>query len=265
LTDARRIGAVAAVPQPFEEALLGMLVWRVTVDGAARPDDVAALAVSVRVEGVGLAMCRLADGDPAIPLFMAAGFRVVEVLLTHQAPLEAAAEVPAGIRVASEADIAACRAIAAASFRFDRFHADPAIDDSAADAQKAQWIENAVRGRADTVLVAETDGAVSGFNACHLRGETAVIDLIAVHPEAQGRGIGHTLVAGAFAHYAGRARVLQVGTQEDNRASRRLYERFGFAPVTRQVTLHWTPGAEKVASPSAAGAVADRPAERPSR
>ena len=240
MTDARRFGALSALPQPFEQAQLGFPAWRATADGTPGADAVAALVAAARADGVGLVTCRLPEGDSAVSVFAAAGFYPVEVLLTFEALLPAATPMPAGIRAACEADISACRAIAAVSFRSDRFHADPAIDDSAADRLKAQWIENAVRGRADTVLVAETDGAVDGFNACLLSGETAVIDLIAVHPDAQGRGIGKALVAGALAAYAGRARTLRVGTQEDNLASRQLYARFGMSVAGRQVTLHWT-------------------------
>jgi len=237
-----RAGAVAVARQPFEEALLERPVWRVSIDGAVQSEDVAALAVSLRLDGIGLAMCRLPEGDPAIPLLAAAGFRPVEALLTFEGPLSDDAEMPAGVRAASEADVTDCRAIAATAFCFDRFHTDPAIDDGAADALKAQWIENDLRGRADAVLVAETDGALAGFNACLMSGETAVIDLIAVKPAAQARGIGRALVAGALAHYGGRARTLRVGTQETNHASRRLYEAFGLQVVARAVTLHWTPG-----------------------
>jgi len=242
MTDARSLGALTAIPQPFEEALLQTPVWRVLVDGTPDAHDIAALAVATRVEQVGLAMCRLDEGDPAIELFSAAGFRPVEVLLTYDAPLPAAAVMPAGVRTAVESDIADCRAVAAASFRFDRFHTDTVIDHATADSLKAQWVENALRGRADAVLVAEREGTIAGFNACLLTPGAAVIDLIAVRPHAQGAGIGRMLVSGAFAHFAGRAPVLRVGTQEDNHASCRLYESFGMEVVRRQVTLHWTPG-----------------------
>ncbi len=234
-------GALTVKPQPFEAGILKMAVWRVLPAGAPSPEDAAALVAGARRHQVGLAVCRLAEGDPWQVSLCATGFRLVETLITYEGEIPGAAAMPDGVRTATPADIPACRDIAKAAFRNDRFHAEPAIDDADADAIKAQWIENAISGRADTVLVAEVDGAVAGFNACLQDGEAAVIDLIGVAPSAQGRGVGAALLAAASAVYAGRARVLRAGTQADNTASCRLYDAAGMAPVARQTTLHWTP------------------------
>ena len=60
-----------------------------------------------------------------------------------------------------------------------------------------KWAENSCKGRAVIVLVAEQKGKVLGFNAVNLSNDkkSAQIDLIAVAPEARGKGIGKFLVA----------------------------------------------------------------------
>jgi ribosomal protein S18 acetylase RimI-like enzyme len=56
----------------------------------------------------------------------------------------------------------------------------------------------------------------------------AYVDLLAVHPDAAGHGIGGTLLRAAFAaaSRAGFARV-QLGVASDNPNATRLYERVG--------------------------------------
>jgi len=47
------------------------------------------------------------------------------------------------------------------------------------------------------------------------------------------------MIEAAFAHFGDTIDGIRVGTQEDNTASVKLYERAGFALESRQVTLHW--------------------------
>jgi N6-L-threonylcarbamoyladenine synthase/ribosomal-protein-alanine N-acetyltransferase len=50
-----------------------------------------------------------------------------------------------------------------------------------------------------------------------------------VHPARQGEGIGAALLAHALTGYGRQnIRTATLNTQQDNHASRRLYERFGF-------------------------------------
>ena len=108
-----------------------------------------------------------------------------------------------------------------------------------ADRLKETWVRNSAAGRADAMLVAREDGRVVGFNACMRSGEAAVIDLIGVAPEAQGRGHGRALVEGALAHYAAAgAGEMTVGTQSKNVASLALYQACGFRVRSSQFTLH---------------------------
>lgn len=173
----------------------------------------------------------------------AAGFRKIETLVTFEIAIAdlPRVEVPLGIEIrqAGGADIEASRSLAIAELRQNRFHADPGINDSAADAMRAAWIENDIRGRADRVMLACQDGTVVGFNALLVRGDVVIIDLIAVSAEAQGQGIGKALVAAIGK--ADDSRMIRVGTQAANGTSIAFYKSLGFHEVDRQDTWHWTP------------------------
>jgi ribosomal protein S18 acetylase RimI-like enzyme len=115
----------------------------------------------------------------------------------------------------------------------------PTLPNTVADNVRRAWIRNNMNGRGDASFVIRRDGDVAGFNLCLFRGDTAVIDLIAVSPAYQKMGIGSQLVTGALEHYRGRATRVRVGTQVDNLASITLYEKTGFAVAQQQTTLHW--------------------------
>ena len=67
----------------------------------------------------------------------------------------------------------------------------------------------------------------------------AIIDLIAVAAPFRRQGIAGQMIEAAFDHFGDTIDGIRVGTQEDNLASMRLYERAGFAVERRDVTLHW--------------------------
>ncbi|WP_161973697.1 GNAT family N-acetyltransferase [Hwanghaeella grinnelliae] len=220
----------------FEAAHLGGPVFDCAdtgnaVQAVSQGREAGAVLISCRTEGEGDALA-------------AAGFRKVETLVTLERrslkPLDG--RLGRGlVRAGGVADVPACRRVAVEALRWDRFHADPRIDDQAADALKAEWIENDLRGRADRVFVAEVDGAVAGFCAMLLRADLAVIDLIAVAPDKQGKGIGRALVAAAVDHYREQMTAMLVGTQAGNPASVSFYKSMGFQEVKRADTWHWTP------------------------
>ncbi len=218
-------------PSPFEAEYLGGPVYRLA--------DPAAAAQAVRFgqqAGAVLISCRT-NADLSM-----AGFRKIETLVTLERETPPETSVPTGftLRDATTADIDSCRSIAIAELRQNRFHADPKIDNGAADALRAAWIENAIRGRADRVLVACRGNDVIGFNALLRRDDAIVIDLIAVSGVVQGRGVGRALVV-SIGQGESVSRI-RVGTQAANEASLAFYKRLGFREADRQDTWHWTPG-----------------------
>lgn len=219
----------------FEAEILGKPVWRLDVA------EQAGEAVSAAHEA-GVALMHHRGPASAGPVLENHGFRKIETLVTFEGVGPDLARA-VRLRDATLSDAETVGDIAAASFRFDRWHADPMIPSAAADSYKAQWARNDVTGRAETVLLAVSEaGAIEGFNALLYRPPAAVIDLIAVAPAHQGRGVGRRLMAGAFAA-ARRAglKTLRVGTQAANEGSIRLYRAFGMEETGRAETWHWVP------------------------
>lgn len=222
--------------RPFDGGILGKPVWALL-----DPTKAAVAVAAAKERGVGLLFRRGADDEDA--MLSRAGFRWIETLVTlaRDLPKEPSA-LPEGTRLAAPADADVAGDIAAASFRSDRWHRDPEIPNDRADSFKRTWTANDVAGRADFTVLALEGGKVVGFNAVLSRAEGLVIDLIAVAPGYQGRGIGRRLVEGALAAGAGKADRMLVGTQSENTASLALYAAMGFEPMCRAVTWHWTPG-----------------------
>jgi GNAT superfamily N-acetyltransferase len=81
-------------------------------------------------------------------------------------------------------------------------------------------------------VVAEDAAGVVGYQYNALDGPSGYLVRIAVHPRAQGRGVGVRLLAEAVEYFAraGSTRIL-LNTQEDNTQAHRLYEWFGFERV----------------------------------
>jgi ribosomal protein S18 acetylase RimI-like enzyme len=236
-----------ARPEPFDSDQLGAPIARLEIEprAAALPPAQLDAALGARVdgwrrEGLWLVCCRVPAERPALGAALErAGFRRIETLVTLARSL-AGPPAASAARPAEPADLAACVEIARSAFEHDRFHADPAIPRERADALKAAWVRNGFLGRADAALVVRTDGRARGFVLCLKRGREASIDLIAVAPDARGRGHGRALVEGALAHYAGSCDRLVVSTQLSDRASLSLYAMVGFEELCRSETYHWT-------------------------
>jgi ribosomal protein S18 acetylase RimI-like enzyme len=237
-------GVVSFAPRPFETEQLHLKTLHldqlaIVRKEASRPLFAGSLDALAR-EGCQLVTARRPEAERDVnSALQAAGFQVIECLMSLTRPLERnGGELPSGVSVASNDDADGCAEVARRTFRSDRFHADPAIDDAAADTLKAEWARNSVRGRADKVFITRDNGTVIGFNACLLKGDEAVIDLIGVAPGHQGRGLGRALTAAAIAHYSGRAACITVGTQSCNSASLSLYQDAGFRICNSALTLH---------------------------
>ncbi|MPZ53197.1 MAG: ribosomal-protein-alanine N-acetyltransferase [Acidimicrobiia bacterium] len=83
-----------------------------------------------------------------------------------------------------------------------------------------------------TYLVGESDGRVIGFGGLMVISDEAHITTVAVDPDARGAGVGKCLMlrlAEAAIDMGGSSLTLEV--RVSNEAARRLYGRFGMAPV----------------------------------
>jgi ribosomal protein S18 acetylase RimI-like enzyme len=210
-------------------------------------DAIAGTMVTAAAGGPGFffakrAMSTAGAGSP----LLAAGFKLVDRAVVLRRDLQAPLPPPrAGIAVAQadESQHAAVQEIAARCFRHSRFHSDPLFPLATAHEIKRAWVESYCAGRrGDALYVAEADGKVVGFLAAIVQGSgveaRAVIDLVGVAPEQQGRGVGCSLVLEFIRQWQERTAALLVGTQTENTASLRLYESCGFGVVDTTAVFH---------------------------
>jgi ribosomal protein S18 acetylase RimI-like enzyme len=174
-----------------------------------------------------------------------AGMYPVEVSVTLEADPRVVAPAPEGIEVgrARPEQAQELLGIAEASFRFTRFHLDPAIPRRAADRIKRDWIDSYLRGlRGVELLVALVDGRVAGFLAVLQDGDAdppaRVIDLVAVSDQMRGRGAARALTARIAADAERESEVVRVGTQAANVPATHMYEQLGFRVARTAYTLH---------------------------
>ena len=239
--------AIVVRNSPFEEEFLGGPVLRLELntrmpDGALA-SEIGAVVAQAQKNGVRLVCARLPSADQRRAAVLTdAGFRRIERLVTWRRSILPVPKRDHPVDFARQEDFAACIEIGRHAFTTDRYHADPEIPNTVADALKARWVENSLNGRADVALVARDDaGGVAGFNLI-MKGDTdPTIDLIAVAKPRRGHGIGRALVVAALDQYRGRAEAMLVGTQSQNTASMTLYAALGFTCFAEQTTFHWTP------------------------
>jgi GNAT superfamily N-acetyltransferase len=218
-------------------------------------DDRAAAARGVTKHAseqrAGLYFARLPSTDVGgAAHFASAGFRIVETRLGFSRPLGEPVggddeDTAPGISIAEFQNSwrEGVLDIAGSCFRYSRFHMDPDVGRTPADRVKREWIRSYVEGRrGDRLLVACERGGAVGFAAMLVnhRGPrpAAVIDLIGVRPDAQGRGIGRALIRTAASTYASSCASIEVGTQACNVPSVRLYERMAFRLAQSAFMLH---------------------------
>lgn len=84
------------------------------------------------------------------------------------------------------------------------------------------------------------DGQIVGYSALSIGAREAHLARLAVHPQAQGRGVGRRLLIDCldYSHSNGVA-TLALNTQMSNTRSQQLYRQFGFQP-TRQIVPIFT-------------------------
>ena len=79
-------------------------------------------------------------------------------------------------------------------------------------------------------VIAEADGAIAGFALTRVWSDkrTGFVDVLAVHPDHQGRGLASALLRQAFTGYAAAGlREAELGVATDNPRALALYERIG--------------------------------------
>ncbi len=132
--------------------------------------------------------------------------------------------------------------IALESGVYSRFRLDPNIPTGSYERMYRLWLDNSINRKiADHVIVSKDEAQiVNGMVTLSLKDESAVIGLIAVHPDGLGKGIGSQLMQAAehFAVGAGKTH-LTVATQKANKAACRFYQKAGYTEDSRVEVWHW--------------------------
>lgn len=119
--------------------------------------------------------------------------------------------------------------------------------DALADLEKASfapiWRQSAqalavARPQSLSFDVALLDDEIVGYQLSAKAEAGAHLVRLTVHPEKHGLGIGSTLLKHAFAYYYRQGLyTISLNTQVENRASQKLYLRFGFQPSQQQMPI----------------------------
>lgn len=178
------------------------------------------------------------------------GFRIADILVTFQLDFQSTNRTIGSqnnkyvnIRLVQFGDEDILMDIARCAFKHDHFHRDNRFPQQKCDALFSKWIYNCCHGLVDFVLVAVVKNQPSGFIACKIKntknGKHGIIDLIAVSTPCRRNGIGETLVGESVSvfHDLG-VKSVSVGTQVNNVAAARTYEKFGFRLAQSELTFH---------------------------
>ncbi|MDW8299872.1 MAG: GNAT family N-acetyltransferase [Anaerolineae bacterium] len=218
----RVVGAIAATPPLSGAAWLRLIALRThSPSDEAAADIFATLwrALRLRLVALGCAeLAALALHDWVSDLLAAHGFAHIEDIITMR---RRSVEVPESprpdvyVRHAHTYEAETAAAIDRAAFL-------PlwALDESA--------VRQAARSAA-SFTIAEERGRAVGYQISTLHGESIHLARLAVLPEAQGSGIGGTLLSELLSSFVKRGILAaSVNTQASNVRSQRLYERYGF-------------------------------------
>jgi ribosomal protein S18 acetylase RimI-like enzyme len=87
--------------------------------------------------------------------------------------------------------------------------------------------------------VAENENGIVGYQLTTGSGQRAHLARLAVHPEAQGHGVGRALLIDLFSKLMRNGFTrLSVNTQSDNNVSLSLYQKMGFVRTGEQYPVY---------------------------
>ena len=153
------------------------------------------------------------------------------------------------LREATPRDLEALRRIIQEAHRASHFFNEPMWDRSVGHSIFSMWIEKALQGLAQRIIVAEHNGRVAGFVTLmeakalipYLGHAVAVLDFICVDRAVQGAGIGSALMDEAISWATSVAPALELRTMLDNHRASSWYQRLGFCLVAADHHYHvWT-------------------------
>lgn len=236
---------------PWDQESLGVAVFQLDAGSLAHPDAAQALAQWQAERLPGLAWVKLAPNDVAAARLVGAeGFYLIETQLELAAgldqlrlPGETSARFE--LRPARPDEFSGLAALAARGVSVDRFHLDPRVPRSRADARLEQWVTRAARAGEPVLVYFDRVARIPAgfFHYRHGSSGQAVASLGAVDREYQHAGVGAAMIAEALSEL----RCQGVATIETrvalaNAAVLNLLLGFGFSVGASWQTFHgWKP------------------------
>jgi len=208
------------------------------------------------MSGIGIISCRANSEDlSTVHALEKEAYHYMDSLVTYtfdlKQPWPEQKAHPCRIRLVQKRDGNTLKNIVRDSQFIDRFHNDPHIPREESDRLYETFVENAMDGMgADTVLVAECDDKVVGFNTIESQNrlyssygiKIGSFVLNAVAPEYRNRGIYSTLMNESLHNLEGNADLVEIRTHPGNLPVHRALPRIGFRLSLSQLTFHaWNP------------------------
>lgn len=128
------------------------------------------------------------------------------------------------------------------SGKHSRFKLDGRIDNSKFEELYELWVKNSInKSFADEVLVYLHETIITGFVSYKVVGDYAIIGLIAVSEEFQGKGIGKQLLFKVENELIAKGiKELRIPTQEENHQACGFYEKLGYKKFeTINISHYW--------------------------
>jgi len=177
------------------------------------------------------------------------GFRLMDTLVYYGRKLNDidSSKIPTpsmNVCLASKKDANNVAELARNAFKnyMGHFHADPQLDNSAADAAYVDWAAKSVESATNDspVIVAKKDGRIVGFLTAKLH-DTSLCEVIlnGVHPDAQQQGVYPMMFSFIMDYFKNKnADRIIVSTQINNYAVQKAWSRLGLTHNTSYYTLH---------------------------
>jgi len=236
---------------PWDSELLGLDVIEVRLtedDLAAAGEALAQWIESCAPRQPSIVYLRTDTGKVALGEKLARlCFYPVELTYELSIPLHRLGSVAPGwrprarIRPAVPSDLPSLMAIAGAAFQADRYHLDPHIPASRADARFTSWIAEGMK-TGDPIFVYEETRhfEIAGFFHWRSIGEKTVdLSLAAVHPRFQGTGVGVSMYEAVLGECrSGGHEIAITRISAANLDVVNLFARLGFSFRRARMTWH---------------------------
>lgn len=217
--------------------------------GPESPADVPPAVAWGRDKGIVLMMarCDTARSD-VVHALETLGFQLMDTYVRYEFDFskkeiqEDRSAIP--VRSFGPDDVPQIERVAAESFGgyVGHFHADPRLPRDRSDAVYSEWAANSCRDKqlADDVLIAVRDGEILGFATMKGISQTESEGIIfGVAPKAQGLGIYRSFMVNGMRWSKDRGYAkMEVGTQVNNYAVQKVWQRLGFEIHGSGYTFH---------------------------